>query len=654
MRGRIALIGMLSSAFFLLILCRLIRLTVVEGEALARTAAAQHKQRLALTPRRGVILDRHGNLLALNIEVESLFIHPRKLLHNEEAASALASAAHLSLQEVEKVLHSSAPFVWLKRHANYTEAAAVRALHFDGVGSLKERKRVYPHGPLAAQVLGFAGVDLQGLEGIELFYDRYLKGEAHEVRAERDAWGRLIFSQGAAKVPQGVTVQLTIDKDLQYLAEQEIERAVATTQAKAGVVIILDPRSGEILALAQVPTFNPNNAGRFPPSARRNRAIADCFEPGSTLKAILAAAAIEEEAVHLEEQIFCEEGRYRIGRHTIHDHRPFGWLRFAEVIQQSSNIGVVKVGERLGKERYYAYLQRFGFGHPTGVDLPGEVPGILPPLSRRSRLTLATCSFGQGVAVTSLQLARAFAAIANGGFLLRPYIVQRVSDPAGRMLFLNHPTLVSQVIRAETARTLTSLLKGVVEKGTGRRARVEGFPVAGKTGTAHKAEQGRYSARGRIASFVGFVPADHPRLVILVVVDEPKIGTYGGEVATPVFQAIARQGLEQLGIRQADDGRRQTADGGRRTAVSGQLAGEVAHRQSLSSNHTEQNMSNTRAHSPDFLGMSLREAMVSASRWGCRVEVQGSGYVVNQEPLPDAEGSAGKHFRLTLQAEAVL
>ena len=613
MRTRITFVAVLGAAFFLLVLGRLVQLAVVEGGDLARMAAAQHREHLALRARRGTIVDRRGVPLALTVETQSLYLHPRKFPRDRDRILALSAAVHEPPTEVEAKLRRQSPFVWLKRQTDHEEAAAVAALGLDGVGSLDEGKRVYPHGSLAAPVLGFAGVDLAGLEGLELFYDAYLKGRGHRLWVERDAWGRTIFLDGADELPRGATVELTLSADLQHVAETELRRAVAATRARAGSVIVLDPRTGEILALAQVPTFNPNRPGDFPASARRNRAVADCFEPGSTLKAVLAAAALEEEIVHADEQFFCENGRHRLGRRTIHDHRPFGWLSFAEAVQKSSNICLAKVGERLGKERYYGYLRRFGFGEPTGVDLPGEISGIVPPLARWSALTLATTSFGQGIAVTPIQLVRAVAAVANGGLLLRPYVVRRVTDSQGRVLLLNRPTLVTQVIRPGTARALTAILEQAVEAGTGGQARMEGFRVAGKTGTAQKVHNGRYAPGKRVASFVGFVPADDPRLAIVVIVDEPAVAAHGGTAAAPAFREIALQGLKRMGVRP------QTPEPAVTTAefTPGDPGDDAAGDGAL-----------------DLRGLSLREAMVQASRRGLEIEARGNGYVASQRPLP--------------------
>ena len=354
---------------------------------------------------------------------------------------------------------------------------------------------------------------------------------------------------GAAPL-EPLNVRLTLDVGLQYLAEQELGQAVKATGANGGVVVILDPQTFAVRAFAQVPTFNPNTPAEVRPDARRNRIISDPYEPGSTLKALLVAAALDTKRVRPEEKIFCEYGKYPVGKFIIHDHHPYGTLSFTEVLQHSSNIGMAKVGERLGKETYSAYLRAFGLGRTTGIGLPGESAGLLPAPTSWSRLDFVTASFGQGFATTPLQLACAYAALANDGVLMRPYIVQEVLNADGKVVEAHGPQRLWQAVRSDTAHQVLAMMEKVVSKeGTGWRAQIDGFRVAGKTGTSQKPDpRGGYSSHARIASFVGIVPADRPRLVVLVAIDEPKTAVYGGEVAAPVFKAITQQALTYLGI----------------------------------------------------------------------------------------------------------
>ncbi|MGE0679768.1 MAG: penicillin-binding transpeptidase domain-containing protein [Candidatus Binatia bacterium] len=639
MNERLLAVGGVIGVGLVLVLLRLVQLTVVRSDELSRQAAGQHQRRLVLAPRRGEIVDRHGEPLALSFPTESLFVRTRELPTTAgKPAAALASALHLSPQEVQKTLRSSSRFVWLKRQASPEEAARVRALGLPGVDSVEEDRRFYPQGTLAAPLLGFTDIDAKGLEGIERTYDQYLRGEPREILEERDAIGQTFVVQDEISSPEAFNVRLTLDAGLQYIVEQELLRAVTARRAAAGTAVILDPETFEILAFAHVPTFDPNNPGKTQAEDRRNPIVSNCYEPGSTLKVLLAAAALDSGSVQPEERIFCELGHYPVGRHVIHDHHPYGTLTFAEVLQRSSNIGAAKVGERLGKTLYHKYLRSFGLGQRTGIDLPMESPGILASVDDWARINLVTASFGQGVAVTPLQLASAFAALANGGRLMKPYVVSAVFDTDGKVIKANNPTHIRQVVRPETAKLLMQLLEKVVERGgTGWRAQIEGVRVAGKTGTSQKINgAGGYSAHGRIASFVGIVPAEQPRFVILVAIDEPKTAVYGGEVAAPVFQAIARQALLRIGI----DGTKlgvELASAAVTTAM-GQIKKRPApFRQDIQLPSSSLIATTTGESPPNFVGLSLRSALRVAQQEGLRITAVGNGYVTRQSLQNDQE-----------------
>ena len=608
---------------------RLVQLTVIQHRELADRAASQHHKRIRWTSQRGTIVDRNGKLLALSVSAESLFVHPGQLPDGiDEWLPALAAALHLPAPRVAQLLKTPAPFVWLRRRASLQLAAQVRSLAIAGIGSHQSERRVYPQGSLAAPLLGFTDIDAKGLAGVERAYAHHLRGRPAELSGLRDAFGRMIFAHGMGDgQSQTSQVRLSLDAGLQYIAEQELARAVEAHAAKAGTVVILDPRSFAVLAMAQVPSFDPHTPAAVVPAVRRNRAVSEVYEPGSTLKALLAAAVLDSRLVDPEEQIFCEQGQYRIGRRTIHDHRPHGWLSFAEVIKHSSNIGVAKVVQRLGQQTYSRYLRAFGLGQTSGIDLPAESPGLLPTARKWSSITLATTSFGYGVAVTPLQLAAAFATLANDGVLMRPYVVQDIRDSNGTVLRVNRSHPVWQAVRPETAKQVIGLLENVVQHdGTGWQAQLEGFRVAGKTGTSQKLDaEGKYSARAYIASFVGIVPVDAPRLVIAVVVDEPsRDGYYGGQVAAPVFRAIAGQALAALGVEAA--------------TLPVQVAGGSQPAHPSSPDH---------AGRPNFLGLSLREALRTAERYGWQVTTTGSGYVVSQAVQYDPR-TAQPLYRLSL------
>jgi cell division protein FtsI (penicillin-binding protein 3) len=590
----------------------------------------QQHERVVIQSKRGAIMDRNGAELAISVEVESVAVRPRHVRDPERMTLHLAQALRLKPQEVRKKLKSPSPFVWVKRFAIPREVERVRALDLPGVEIQGENRRYYPQGRLGSAVIGFAGTDSKGLEGIELSYDKLIRGESATREVPRDARRRLILTGGIKKVelPGGSKVYLTLDLGLQHVLERELERTVAESKAKGGMAVAVDPQTGAILAMASAPGCNLNLASRCPPDQVRNRAVADTFEPGSIFKMILAAAALEEDVVRLGDVFYCENGKYPFGGRIIHDAHEYGWLPFEGIIQRSSNIGVTKIAEKLGARKLHEYIERFGFGRATGIELPGEVAGVIRNVESWQEIDLATHAFGQGISVTGIQMAMAYAAVANGGLLMRPYLVDRIIDASGHTVS-GRPTLVRRVISEDTARTLTSILELVVkEGGTGTKARVDGFRVAGKTGTAQKVNPMTLTYIGgkRIASFAGFVPSDSPRLALLVVIDEPSTNVYGGIVAAPSFRNIARDSLMRL-------------------EVSPELpptpVGDAPPLgQTLSSQE------NRGDQLPPVFGLSLRDALLRVSDWGIdlnSVEVRGSGYVVDQSIMPgSSQGSVGK------------
>ncbi len=468
------------------------------------------------------------------------------------AAKLIAPILELPAKAVYRNLVSPKPFVWLQRKVTPTQADKIRALKIDGVGFLKESQRFYPQKELAAQVLGFVGVDSQGLEGIERQYDRIIKGKSRKLFADRDAKGRHVFVEGlqpSDQSRQGNDLLLSIDKNIQHIAEKELQAAVSLSEAKGGTAIVMDPWTGEILASAVCPLFNPNQYSESARESWRNRAVSDIYEPGSTFKTFLVASALEEGIVKPSDMFFCENGSYRVARRVIHDVHAYGWLDVASIIKRSSNIGVSKIGKQLGKEQMYQYIRRFGFTAETGISLPAEQSGFMPSLKNCSEHTQSAISFGQSITVTPLQMVTAYSAIANGGMLMQPQIVKRIVDGAGAVVKQNTPVMKRRVISEKTAGIMRDMLKQVVAPGgTGTKAAVEGYSVAGKTGTSQKIDQGGYSHSKIIASFAGFVPADDPRLAIIVLVDEPQRMKYGGEIAAPAFSRMANAMLNYLHV----------------------------------------------------------------------------------------------------------
>ncbi len=646
-RARILGVAGLFVVIFGLLLARAVDLTVLRGPDFARRATRQHRGMVTLVPHRGAIVDRSGDLLASSLNVPSIFVRPRQLSAGDlSRLPALAKALGLSFASVRAKVNGGQPFVWLKRQAMPQEAEAVSRLGIPAVGQIDEARRFYPHGQLAAHVLGLVGVDSQGLGGLERRFDRVVRGEAEKVEVSRDAHGREFFKGGLGDNPrEGSEIELTLDVRVQSAVEQELAAGVAAAKARAGAAIVMDPASGEILALANHPTFNPNDPGdrttRAWKERSRNRVLTDPYEPGSTYKGILAAAALDRGVVHPNDRIFCENGSYPYANRVIHDVHPRGWLTMAEAIQFSSNICATKIGERLGKERYFQYLRDFGFGQRTGIELPGEEPGLLRNVSTWARIDLATHSFGQGVSVTPVQLVAAFGAIANGGMLMRPFLVRRVVGPAGDVQQETQPVTVRRVIKPETARIATLILRRVVEErgGTGTKAHIDGYPVAGKTGTAQKVIPGARGYSGKfIGSFVGFLPADAPRAVILVMIDEPAGRGFGGTVAAPVFKEIGRAVMKAMGVEPEGP-----------TDVAPPPAGEPEPAVEMADAEPDADLPPDGV--PSFVGLSMREAVARARDGGFTVSLRGSGYVVAQDPRPGRPLADDRRLALELSAD---
>jgi cell division protein FtsI (penicillin-binding protein 3) len=525
----------------------------------------------------------------------------------------------------------------VRRKVDPAVAREVRALQLDGVGFLTENRRYYPQRELAAHVIGYVGLDNTGMSGIEYAFESAIRGRAAKILIRTDA-RRRATEHTEKPSTDGQTVVLTIDESIQHVVEKELERSVQETGSVAGVAVVMDPRTGEILALANRPTFNPNKFGAYPSSRWRNRAVADAYEPGSMFKIITAAAGLEEKVVDPDEVIDCGHGFLEVAGIRINDHKVFDSLTFRDVMAKSSDVGVARVAQRLGRDNFSRYMRHFGFGVPTGVELPGESGGLLRPLNRWSALSLPTLSFGQEIGVTALQMTAAVAAVANGGYLMKPTIVRQIEDSEGRIVREGRPVAVRRVLDGATAATLTEILRGVVVKGTGHRAAIAGYAVAGKTGTAQKVEAGgKYSMIDHVASFVGFVPASRPALVILVSLDTPKgPANEGGDVAAPLFARIAEPALRRLAIPPDDPDRVLRSAGLRAENV------HLAAYQPPPASHDARGASPDESGSmPDLRGTSAREGATSAARLGLIVELRGSGRVVKQTPEAGAAIEAG-------------
>ncbi len=531
---------------------RLFFLQIISHEDLVALSKKQYETTKKIVFGRGTIFDRNQNALAMNVEVESVYVTPMKVKDKQHTASMLASHLGMNHKEILKKLNSKKHFAWIKRKGNLRQVEKLQRLDLPGIGFIAEQKRFYPKRELAANVTGFVGIDNEGFAGVEHFHHSTLKGTTVHKVIEKDARGRNIRSIsdiGRPKTKSGDVV-LTIDEVIQFIAEYHLKKQVEKFQADSGMAIVMEPYTGEILAMANVPQFNPNKYQAYSKGKRKNRIISNSYEPGSIFKPITAAAALDSGVVeNPSELFFCENGKIRIGKKTIREaaNHKFGWMSLQNIISKSSNIGSIKIAQKLGEQNFYNYIRKFGFGKKTGIDLPGESAGQLKDHSRWSGLSLASISFGHEIGVTPIQIATALSVIANGGNLVLPHVTKAVlKNGVVEKTFL--PKIIRRVISEKTSRQMIEVLKNTVKNGTGVPAKVPGFETAGKTGTAQVFDKasGSYSKNKYLSSFVGFVPADAPKIVVLVMIENPRKGHWGGKVAGPVFKEISREVLRYL------------------------------------------------------------------------------------------------------------
>jgi cell division protein FtsI (penicillin-binding protein 3) len=553
-RVRIVICGVVLAILFIGVGKRAYTLQVRDADRLRGMAEEQYLREIELPPRRGRILDRNGAELASTADVDSIYCNPRQLPDPRDAARRLARVLGLDRADLEKKLGQRRFFAWVKRKVTPDEVTAVKALGLPGIAFTREPRRFYPNRTLAATIMGHAGSEGNGLEGIELALDKALRGTSSSVQGMRDALGRDIALEGSGDTvdgpgnPAGSDVVLTIDRYLTFITERALAAGATEHHAKAAVAIVMDPRTGELLAMASVPAYNPNDPQSAADAGARNRAITDAFEPGSTMKTFTIAAALEAGVVKPDDRFDCLMGRMMVGKYTIHDTHPHGILTVAEVFKFSSNIGATKIARKLGREGLADALAQFGFGKQTGIGLPGERAGIVRPVEKWGDIGFANVSFGQGLTVTPLQMAAGVSAIAGGGVYRQPRIVARVVQADGSVETV--PVADERRVMAPAAaRTMLSIMRGVTEQGgTAKQAAIEGYAVAGKTGTAQKVANGHYDPSKWVSSFVGVVPAEDPRLVIMVIVDEPQGSHLGGAVAAPIFKEIAEPALRYLHV----------------------------------------------------------------------------------------------------------
>ncbi|MBI3895266.1 MAG: PASTA domain-containing protein [Acidobacteria bacterium] len=635
-RRRFLIVPILLGLWTLLIFARLIFLQVFQYDSFTRQARRQQERTVEVSPARGVIYDRNHSPLAISVEVDSVFAVPGEIDNPRAAAKLLAPVLQMRAAAIQEQLQGSSSFRWVKRKISAKEADRIRQLNLSGIYFQKETKRFYPKRELAAHVLGHVGIDDQGLAGIELKYDERLRGRSGKLLIERDARQRGFRRAGRPPEP-GENLVLTLDENIQHIAEQELASAISKTRAIAGTVIIQDPHTGEMLALANQPTFNPNRYVGANSEALRNWGVSSAYEPGSTFKIITLAAALEEKLADPEERIDCQMGSIVLAGHTIRDHKPFGILSVQEVFQYSSDVGAIKLALRVGNDGLYRYLRTFGFGVPTGIELPGEASGLTKPPERWSKISIGAIAMGQEIGVTPLQMVTAASAVANGGWLVRPRIVQNPSrgrgeaDPQRKENFSNGSA--RRILSPETASLLQRMMAQVVMAGTGKMAQPEGYTAAGKTGTAQKIdpETRRYSTANFVASFVGFAPVDSPQLTILVVLDSPRGQYHGGDVAAPIFKRIAEQVLAYRNLPAIIPPKRSVALASRKEPAMPPLPARPPDKPP-----TRLVSLDAEVIVPNFLGKTVRAVTEEILAGHLAVQLIGSGIAYSQKPLPGA------------------
>ncbi|SDE87079.1 stage V sporulation protein D [Sporomusa acidovorans] len=614
-RKRVALLFLFISVIMMGLIGRLLYLQFYKSAWLSENAIDQRIREIPVEAKRGIIYDRNGRELAVSVSTESVYAIPAEIRNPEETAAKLAAILALDENNLTNKLKKRQAFSWIKRKVEPELARQVKMLNLPGIGLTQESQRYYPHDNLAAHVLGFNGIDSQGLDGVEMTFDSYLKGRSGSIVIEYDARGQEIPHASHRFVPpvEGNNIYLTIDLVIQQIVERELDKVMKETQAKAATIVAIDPRDGGILALANRPDYNPNKFSEFSPKLWRNIAISNTYEPGSTFKIITTSAAMSEHVVKPDERFF-DPGEIEVQGRNIHcwKHGGHGSQTFTEVVQNSCNVGFVTVGLRLGRDPFYRYIDAFGFGKQTNVDLPGEAKGITIEQSKATPINIATMAIGQSIAVTPVQLVTAAAAVANDGKLLRPQIVKEVREKSGQVIREFQPDVVRQVMDTAVTKQVNDILESVVSQGSGKNAYIEGFKIAGKTGTAQKVGAGGYSPGKYVASFVGFAPADNPQVAMLVVIDEPVGLYYGGQIAAPVFGAIMKDVLQYLKVNP-------------QISMSADMGSEQAHVQV-----------------PSVINLSIPEAVKELEKAGLKPRIEESGErIADQIPKPGSRLPGG-------------
>jgi cell division protein FtsI (penicillin-binding protein 3) len=663
--GRALLVAAFIGFWMLIVIARLVHLQFSQHETLVERAKQQQQDAIPTTAQRGELLDRQERQLARSIQTVSLFVDPFGLdsVALECTASELSNTLGMKYADLLKEFRDGQAekkrFIRVARRLDADQAGKITALNLPGLHFELEPKRYYPNGPLAAHVLGYVGIDGKGLGGVEQFYNSKIAGEPGQLFLERDAKGKPYESYEIASKP-GQTVVLTIDQTIQYQAEQALNAAIQRTRAKSGTVIVLDPKSGEILALANAPSFDPNNVAATKAETRSNWALQNIYEPGSTFKIVAFAAALEKNLVKPEDRIDCQMGAITVAGRVIHDHTAFGTLTIAQALEKSSNVAAIKLGLRVGDPTMYDYIRRFGFGSKTGIELPGETVGIVRKVERWQASSIGSIAIGQEVGVTPVQMVSAFGAVANDGVRIAPHLIREVRNAEGAVVYRAQPEQ-RRVIGAPVATSLRGMLEGVTLSGTAKQAQLDGYSAAGKTGTAQKIDPRTkaYSATKHVASFVGFAPLSNPRVAIIVVIDEPAGAYHGGDVAAPVFREVAELILPGLDV-EPDIELKSAPQFVAQVPADPEKAAKLREEQEKVEQERKATMPTVGNNGgrggevvyargtknamlmPDLRGRSVRDVARTCQQLGLQVEARGEGKVFKQSPAAGTEISSGQ------------
>ncbi len=658
-------LGLVSAVFvigFLAVIGRVYYLQTVEAESLAERAAIEWDRQVERQARRGDIVDRHGSELAVSVEVPSIFARPKLLGDPEEVAPLLAPILERSEEWVEQRLSTESPFVWLERQAHPEVAQEIEDLNLPGLGSMTEYQRYYPMGSLAGQLLGFVSIDGDGLEGVERQFDERLGGEPYQMSVTRDAVGRpmLLSDTPEFRRFEGQSLRLTIDEKIQRAAEESLAKRVEEVDAKGGYAVAMDVNSGQVLAMAKTPEFDPNRVGDFTGEDWRLGPVTDTFEPGSVFKPFVVAAALEEGVTTLDHTYDMDGGMIRVDGYPIRDIMRRDEQTTAEILMTSSNVGSYRIAQQLGRDKLYRYIQKFGFGSPTGIGLRGEQRGRVWSPDNWAEVTFANISFGQGLSTTPLQLVTGVSALANGGMLMEPSVVAEIYDRDGSVLWEDEPTMVRRVISPSVAEQMAwSMSLVTLEEGTGTAGALDHFTVAAKTGTAQQVnpETRTYDSEMWVSGYIGFAPAEDPEVAIGVFVDQPQKERYGGAVSGPVFADIAGTALSQLGVLPMEPEMRfQLSDDppsgdemqNRQEASASRGGGPTSPARQMVRDDYRRAVGETEV--PNVIGASLRDAIEEVRRVGVVPRVSGWGRVVDQYPPPGEPVEEVEELRLFLEA----